>query len=140
MGGHVDGSSSRGCQPFQRQDKEGAEGSHTKTPETSPKQATTEEEARTPAHGKARVTGTPGKTGKDGRIVGIKVEEEENSPLQGVNLNKKFKGGGPQDQPLALNGLRFSSIGPSQILRMAQIHSWDQQVTSTRGKMPWNAS
>jgi hypothetical protein len=38
-------------------------------------------------------------------------EEGENSPLQGVNLNKKFQGGEPQDQPLALDGLRFSSTG-----------------------------
>ena len=41
----------------------------------------------------------------------MEAEEEENSPLQGVNLKEKFQGGEPQDQPLALDGLRFSSTG-----------------------------
>ncbi len=91
--------------------RKGTEGSHTKTHETSPKQATMEKEARMPSHGKARVTGSPGKTGKDRRTVGMEVEEEEDSPLQGVNLNKKLQGRGPQDQPLVLDGLRFSSTG-----------------------------
>jgi hypothetical protein len=44
-------------------------------------------------------------------MVGMEVEDKENSPLQGVNLNEKFQGGEPQDQPLALDGLRFSSTG-----------------------------
>ncbi len=91
--------------------RRGTEGSHTKIPETSPKQATTEEDARMPPHEKARVTGSPGKTGNDRRTVGIEVDKEESSPFQGVNLNKKFHRGGPQDQPLALEGLRFSSTG-----------------------------
>jgi hypothetical protein len=91
--------------------RRGTEGSNTKTPETSPKQAILKEEARTPLHGKASATSSPSKTGKDGRTVGMKVEIEENSPLQEVNLNKKFQGGEPQDQPLALDGLRFSSTG-----------------------------
>ncbi len=60
-----------------------AEGSHTKTPETSPKQTTLEEEARRPPHGKASATGSPGRTGKDGTTGGMEVEEDENSPLQG---------------------------------------------------------
>ncbi len=71
--------------------RRGAKGSHTKTPETSPKLVALEEEARMPLHGKASATGSPGKTGKDGRMVGMEVEEEENSPFQGVNLNKKFQ-------------------------------------------------
>ncbi len=91
--------------------RRGAEGSHTKTPETSPKQATLEEEARTPPHGKASATSSSSKTGKDRRMVGMEVEEEENSPLQGVNLNKKFQGGEPQDQSLALDCLHFSFTG-----------------------------
>ena len=97
--------------PSSAKTRRGAEGSHTKTPETSPKQTTLEEEARMPPHGKASATGSPGKTGKDRTTEGMEVEEEEKSPLQGVNLNKKFQGGGPQDQPLALDGLRFSSTG-----------------------------
>jgi hypothetical protein len=100
-------------------------GSHTKTPETSPKQATTEEEARMPPHGKARVTGSPAKTGKDGRTVGMELEEEENSPLQGVNLIEKFKGGRTQNQPLALDGCISLLQAPSQTLWTARIHSWD---------------
>jgi hypothetical protein len=103
--------------------RRGMEGSHTKTPETSPKQATLEEEARTPPHGKASATSSPSKTGKDGRMVGMKVEDEENSPFQGVNLNKKFQGGEPQDQPLALDGLRFSSTGT-----FPDIHGLDPQL------------
>jgi hypothetical protein len=91
--------------------RRGTEGSHTKTPETSSKQAILEEEARTPPHGKANATGSLDKTGKDRRTVGMEVEEEENRPPQGVNLNKKFQGGEPQDQPLALDGLHFSSKG-----------------------------
>jgi hypothetical protein len=90
--------------------RRGTEGSHTKTPETSPKQTTLEEEARTPPHGKTSATSSPGKTGKDGTMGGMEVEEEE-SPLQWVNLNKKFQGGEPQVQSLALDGLCFSSTG-----------------------------
>jgi hypothetical protein len=41
----------------------------------------------------------------------MEAEEEENSPLQGVNLKEKFQGGEPQDQPLVLDGLHFSSTG-----------------------------
>jgi hypothetical protein len=73
--------------------RRGMEGSHTKTPETSPKQATLEEEARTPPHGKMSATGSLGKTGKGRRMVGMEVEEEENRPLPGANLNEKFQGG-----------------------------------------------
>ncbi len=91
--------------------RRGLEDSNTKTPETSPKQANLEEEARTPTQGKAGATGSPSKTGKDGRMVGMEVEEEENSPLQEVNLNKKFQGGEPQDQPLVLDGWHISSTG-----------------------------
>jgi hypothetical protein len=97
--------------PSSAKARRGAEGSHTKTPETSPKQTTLEEEARTLPHGKASATSSPGKTGKDGTMGGMEVEEEENSPLQGVYLNKKFQGDEPQDQPLVLDGLHFSSTG-----------------------------
>jgi hypothetical protein len=71
--------------------RRGAEGSHTKTPEALPKQTTLEEEARTPPHAKASATGSPGKTGKNRTKGDMEVEEEENIPLQGVNLNKKFQ-------------------------------------------------
>jgi hypothetical protein len=90
--------------------RSGAEGSLTRIPETSPKQTTLEEEARTPLHRKASATSSPGKTGKDRITGGMEVEEEE-SPFQVVNLNKKFQGGEPQDQPLVLNGLHFSFTG-----------------------------
>ncbi len=56
--------------------RRGTEGTYTKTPETSPKQATLEKEVRTPPHVKASATSSPSKTGKDKRTVGMEVEDE----------------------------------------------------------------
>ncbi len=60
--------------PSSAEMRRGTEGSHTKAPETSPKQTTLEEEARMPPHGKASAAGSPGKTGKDGTTGGMEVE------------------------------------------------------------------
>ncbi len=66
----------------------------------------------------------------------MEVEEEKNNPLQGVNLNKKFQGGDHKINHWHWRGCVSVPQAPSQTSRMAQVCSWDQQVTSTRGKMP----
>ena len=87
----------------------GKEANHKKTPETSPKWATTEE-ARNPSYTTTPHAGTTNKGGED-ETNNMEFEEGETSPLRGLHLNKKFQERGSHGQPLALEGLQLVATG-----------------------------
>jgi hypothetical protein len=87
----------------------GKEANHKKTPETSPKRATTEE-ARNSSYTTMPHAGTTNKGRKD-ETNDMEFKEGETSPLRGLGLNKKFQERGSYGQPLALEGLQLVATG-----------------------------